>query len=128
MAGLHRRTWMTLGAMTGFVSIAMGAFAAHAIKDPVAKDLIKTGAQYGFSHTMATFASAAFMQMGARSARFAPAMFLPGIVLFSGSLYALALGAPRWIGAITPIGGLLFLSGWAWLAWSARDLDRPLHP
>jgi uncharacterized membrane protein YgdD (TMEM256/DUF423 family) len=50
-------------------------------------------------------------------------MFLGGALLFSGSLYALAAGAPRWTGAITPIGGLLFLAGWAVLAWAARDLD-----
>jgi uncharacterized membrane protein YgdD (TMEM256/DUF423 family) len=64
------------------------------------------------------------MQMGARRGRFAPAFFLAGIVLFSGSLYAMALGAPRWLGAVTPIGGLCFLAGWAALGWAARDLDR----
>jgi uncharacterized membrane protein YgdD (TMEM256/DUF423 family) len=63
------------------------------------------------------------MQIGARRARFAPAFFLSGVVLFSGSLYALALGAPRIVGAITPFGGLLFLAGWAILAWAARGVD-----
>jgi uncharacterized membrane protein YgdD (TMEM256/DUF423 family) len=63
------------------------------------------------------------MQMGARRARFAPAFFLAGVVLFSGSLYAMALGAPRGLGAVTPIGGLCFLAGWAVLAWAARDVD-----
>ena len=91
--------------------------------DPQAKELLKTGSSYGFMHTMATLACATFIQVGARRARFAPAFFLGGVVLFSGSLYALALGAPRWIGAITPIGGLAFLTGWAVLAWAARGVD-----
>lgn len=123
--GLSRRYWMMLAAAGGFVSIAVGAFAAHGVADPAHKEWLKTGAQYGFMHTMATFACATFMQIGARRARFAPAFFLPGVVLFSGSLYALAAGAPRWVGAITPLGGLLFLGGWLTLAWAARGIDRP---
>ena len=122
---MPRRYWMALAALSGFVAIAVGAFATHGVHDPGAKELLKTGAQYGFMHSIATFACATFMQIGARRARFAPAMFLPGTLLFSGSLYALALGAPRWVGAITPLGGLLFLAGWATLAWAALDVDRP---
>jgi uncharacterized membrane protein YgdD (TMEM256/DUF423 family) len=78
---------------------------------------------YGFMHTMATFACATFMQVGARRARFAPAFFLSGVLLFSGSLYALAFGAPRWVGIVTPFGGLSFLAGWAILVWAARGVD-----
>ena len=118
-----RRNWMTLAAINGFIAVAVGAFAAHGVADPQAKELLKTGSSYGFMHTMATLACATFIQVGARRARFAPAFFLGGVVLFSGSLYALALGAPRWIGAITPIGGLAFLTGWAVLAWAARGVD-----
>ena len=119
----NRRTWMTLAALGGFVAVAVGAFAAHGVSDPQARELLKTGATYGFMHTLATFACATFMQVGAPRARFAPAFFLTGVVLFSGSLYALAFGAPRWIGAVTPIGGLSFLAGWAVLAWAARGVD-----
>lgn len=122
---MPRRYWMALAALSGFVAIAVGAFATHGVHDPRAKELLKTGAQYGFMHSIATFACATFMQIGARRARFAPAMFLPGTLLFSGSLYALAWGAPRWVGAITPLGGLLFLAGWATLAWAALDADQP---
>jgi len=118
-----RRNWMTLAAVGGFVAVAMGAFAAHGMRDPRAQDLLRTGASYGFMHAMATLACATFMQVGARRARLAPAFFLGGSVLFSGSLYALAFGAPRWVGAITPIGGLLFLAGWLVLAWAARGVD-----
>lgn len=118
-----RRNWMTLAAAGGFVAVAVGAFAAHGVTDPKAQEWLRTGAMYGFMHTMATFACATFMQVGAKRARFAPPFFLSGVVLFSGTLYAMALGAPRWLGAITPLGGLLFLIGWAVLAWAARGVD-----
>ncbi|MCF8504061.1 MAG: DUF423 domain-containing protein [Caulobacter sp.] len=124
MKSWTRRTWMTLAAMSGFLAVAIGAFAAHGVTDPTAKDWLRTGATYQFMHTMATFACATFMNIGAKRARFAPAFFLGGTALFSGSLYAMALGAPRWLGMVTPLGGLCFLTGWAILAWSARDVDR----
>jgi uncharacterized membrane protein YgdD (TMEM256/DUF423 family) len=123
--GLARRDWMMLGALSGLVSIAVGAFAAHGVRDLRAAELLRTGASYQFMHSMATFACATFMQIGARRARFAPAFFLPGVVLFSGSLYALAMGAPRIVGVITPIGGVLFLCGWATLIWASRTIDQP---
>ena len=118
-----RRNWMTLAAVGGFLAVAIGAFAAHGVADPRAQELLRTGAMYGFMHTMASFACATFMQVGARRARFAPAVFLSGVLLFSGSLYALAFGAPRWVGIVTPFGGLSFLAGWAVLAWAARGVD-----
>jgi len=118
-----RRNWLTLAAVGGFASVAFGAFAAHGVADPRAQDLLRTGALYGFVHSLATSACAAVMQAGAQRARFAPAFFLAGVVLFSGSLYAMALGAPRWLGAVTPVGGLSFLAGWAVLAWAARGID-----
>lgn len=118
-----RRNWMTLAAVSGFVAVAVGAFAAHGVSDPKAQEWLRIGSTYGFMHTMATLACATFIQVGAVRARYAPAFFLSGVVVFSGSLYAMALGAPRWFGAITPIGGLLFLIGWAVLAWAARGVD-----
>ena len=119
-----RRLWIGLAAASGFISVAAGAFSAHAMTDPAARELMKTGATYEFMHALATLACASLMQVGAARARVAPALFLSGSVLFSGSLYALALGAPRWTGAITPIGGLLFLAGWAVLVWSAQGVDQ----
>jgi uncharacterized membrane protein YgdD (TMEM256/DUF423 family) len=112
-----RRFWMTLAAASGLVSVAAGAFAAHALVDPSAKELMRTGADYEMTHALATLACAALSDIAPR-ARFAPALFLAGSALFSGSLYALAFGAPRIVGAITPFGGLLFLAGWATLAWA----------
>lgn len=119
-----RRTWLTLACVAGFLSVAVGAFAAHGVSDPTARELLKTGSQYAFMHAIATIACALFIQLGAARARLAPAFFLTGVVLFAGSLYSLAAGAPRWVGAITPFGGLSFLAGWAILAWSARQIDR----
>lgn len=114
---------MTLAALVGFMSVAVGAFAAHGVSDPQAKELLGKGAQYAFMHAMATLSCATFMNVGARRARFAPAFFLSGVVLFSGSLFALAAGAPRIVGMVTPIGGVLFLTGWGVVAWAARGVD-----
>ena len=119
----NRRMWMTLAAVSGFIAVAAGAFAAHGA-DGRGAELLRTGALYGMTHALATVGCAAFMAIGAARARLAPAFFLSGTLLFSGSLYAMALGGPNWLGMITPIGGLLFLVGWAVLAWSAAGIDR----
>ena len=123
-----RRLWMGLAAFGGFIAVAVGAFAAHGVSDPRAVELLKTGSTYGFMHSLATFACATIMSIGGRRARFAPAFFLSGVALFSGTLYAMALGGPSWLGAITPIGGLLFLTGWAVLVWSSATIDQADRP
>ena len=122
-----RSLWMRLAAISGLLAIAIGAFATHGVEDARAVEWLKLGAHYQFMHAMATFACATFMNIGAVRARFAPAFFLLGSVIFSGSLYAMALGAPRVLGAITPVGGALFLIGWAVLAWSAGTIDQDLR-
>ncbi|RZJ85198.1 MAG: DUF423 domain-containing protein [Brevundimonas sp.] len=119
-----RRTWMMLAGVGGFLSVAFGAFAAHGVSDPRAAELLRTGANYGFMHVMATFACATIMSLGGARARLAPAFFLIGVVLFSGSLYAMALGGPSILGAITPLGGLCFLIGWAIVVWACATIDR----
>jgi uncharacterized membrane protein YgdD (TMEM256/DUF423 family) len=123
MTLLSRRDGLTLAAAGGFLSVGFGAFTAHGISDPRAQELLRTGSLYGFIHCLAVFASAAVQQMGGTRAWFASPLFLAGVLLFSGSLYAMALGAPRWLGAVTPIGGLCFLAGWLVLAWSVRAVD-----
>ena len=120
MALWNRASGLTLAALAGFVSVAMGAFAAHGISDPRAQELLRTGSLYGFVHALATLFCGALLPR----ARLAPALFLAGVALFCGSLYALALGAPRWTGAVTPFGGLSFLAGWLVLAWGVRRVDR----
>lgn len=113
-----------VGALSGFAAVAIGAFGAHAIQDPHAQDLIETGFRYHALHTMACFASLSFRNWGAPVARFAPPFFVAGIVLFAGSLYALALGAPRFVAYATPIGGLAFLCGWSVLCFAGWGLAR----
>lgn len=119
-----RRTWLMLAALGAFASVGFGAFAAHGVAEPRAQELLRTGALYGFVHCLATFASAGVMQMGGARARFAPGFFLAGVALFSGSLYAMALGGPHMLGVVTPFGGLSFMAGWLVLAWAARGVDR----
>ena len=119
-----RRLWTSLAAISGFVAVLAGAFAAHGAQDPTAKELLRTGSTYELTHALAVLACAGLDGPGMPRARFAPAWFLGGSLLFSGSLYALALGAPRIIGAITPFGGVAFLVGWAVLAWAAATSAR----
>jgi uncharacterized membrane protein YgdD (TMEM256/DUF423 family) len=114
-----RRVWTTLAAVSGLIAVAAGAFAAHGMHDAVGQELLRTGSTYEMMHALATMACAALAATAMPRARFAPALFLAGSLLFSGSLYALAFGAPRIVGVITPIGGLCFLAGWAVLAWAA---------
>ena len=123
MAFWTRRNWMTLAAIGGFVAVAVGAFAAHGVQDPKAQEWLRTGAMYGFMHTMATFACATFMNIGARDARHAPAFFLGGILLFSGPLYAVAGGMPAAVEMLEPVGIVALVAGWLILAWSARTID-----
>jgi uncharacterized membrane protein YgdD (TMEM256/DUF423 family) len=108
------RPFLTLAALSGFLAIAFGAFAAHGASGQAA-ELLRTGAQYQASHALAVFACA----FVAPQRRLAPSLFLTGTALFSGSLYALAFGAPRLVGIITPFGGLCFLAGWLVLAWTS---------
>lgn len=121
----NRRLWLALAAASGFVSVAAGAFGAHGVADPQAKEWLRTGAQYEAVHALASFAAALVVQWGGRAARLTPPLFLAGSVFFSGSLYAMALGGPRILGTVTPIGGLMFLIGWAMLAWAAARSEPP---
>ena len=98
-------------------AVALGAFGAHALKPrltPEALALWQTAVNYHAWHALGLLATAALMlQLGERLAlRCAAALFAAGIVLFSGSLYALSLGAPRALGAVTPFGGAAFIAGW----------------
>ncbi|MEO6967537.1 MAG: DUF423 domain-containing protein [Rhodanobacteraceae bacterium] len=101
-------------AIFGASAVTLGAFGAHALRGTLAPDAMQvwhTAVQYQFWHTLALGLAAMLLPRG-RSAKAAMIMFTLGIVLFCGSLYALALGAPRWVGAVTPIGGAAFIAGW----------------
>jgi uncharacterized membrane protein YgdD (TMEM256/DUF423 family) len=117
-----RSGWIAIGALNAAVAVAAGAFAAHGLRerlDARALEVFETGARYHMYHALALIAAGLVASSVARGAAFAAWLFQAGIVLFSGSLYALALTGTRGLGAITPLGGLAFLAGWLWLAWSA---------
>ena len=115
------RTFLLIGAVFGFLGVTFGAFGAHALKDRLSPDMLsvfETGVRYQMYHAIAILlvASAIGHFGNARLLSAAGWLFTAGVVLFSGSLYALALSDVRILGAVTPIGGLLFLVGWAALA------------
>ncbi len=120
------RTYFLLAGVTGFLAVALGAFGAHGLKKRLA-DLPdgeqraawwQTGAQYHLAHALAIGLAA---EISTRVPDGTPAgwLFLGGIVLFSGSLYLMTLTGKRALGAVTPVGGLLFLAGWIAIALSA---------
>ena len=116
-----QRTFLLAGALAGFVGVAFGAFGAHGLRGRLSPDLLavfETGVRYQMYHTLALLIVAAAIGHTGSAPRLLIAgwSFFGGIVLFSGSLYALALTGVGILGAITPIGGLLFLVGWAYLA------------
>jgi uncharacterized membrane protein YgdD (TMEM256/DUF423 family) len=114
------RAFALAGALSAFIAVAAGAFGAHALRARLAPDLLiafETGARYQMYHALALFAVPwASNHWPGMPMRAAGLLFIGGTLLFSGSLYLLALTGARWLGAITPLGGLLFLAGWAALA------------
>jgi uncharacterized membrane protein YgdD (TMEM256/DUF423 family) len=116
--------WAAAGALNAFLAVACGAFGAHALKrrlDGERLAVFETGARYHIYHSLALVAVSWLATMRGTGANAAGTLFLAGIVLFSGSLYALALSGVRKLGAITPLGGLCFLLGWADFAWVAMS-------
>ena len=113
------RLWMTLASISGLLAVAAGAFGAHGVADAQAKGWLQTGAQYQMVHALAVFACAYLWRLGGSTAAIAAWLFLVGSAIFATSLYVMALGGPRILGAVTPLGGLLLLGGWATLAWTA---------
>jgi uncharacterized membrane protein YgdD (TMEM256/DUF423 family) len=117
------RTFLALGAASGLLGVAAGAFGAHALKARLSPDMLavfETGARYQMYHALALVAAAwAAGRFPGPAASWSGWLFVAGTVLFSGSLYALALSGIRWLGAVTPIGGVAFLGGWAALALAA---------
>ncbi len=114
----NRPNWRATGAVLMVLGVAAGAFGAHGLRQTATPETLaawKTAADYHLLHALALFALASW--------RHAPALggwlLLAGVVVFSGSLYTLALTGERWLGAVTPIGGLFFMAGWAVLAAAA---------
>ena len=114
--------------LSGASAVALGAFGAHALRgslDAAAMTTWHTGVEYHFWHALALLVAAVGLREG-RARNVAIGAFAAGIVLFSGSLYALALGAPRMVGAITPVGGVAFIAGWLALATAIRANTRTM--
>ena len=123
--------WLAASGISGFLAVALGAFGAHGLTTRLAhiadgqKRLgwWQTAAHYHLVHALA-LGLVALVIARAPQARFAGYGFVIGSLLFSGSLYVMALGGPRWLGAVTPLGGLAYLAGWAIVAWCGFALGR----
>jgi len=117
------KTFLLLGAVAAFLAVTLGAFGAHALRGRLSPDMLavfQTGVQYHVYHALALILVSAIMgRMSGWLIQTAGWCFVAGIVLFSGSLYLLAATGVTVVGAITPIGGLAFLIGWACLAFAA---------
>ena len=117
------RATMIAAALAGAIAVVLGAFGAHMLRASLDEQSLATwhtAVDYQFWHALALLATGIVMRSGqSRALRVAALSFCAGIVLFCGSLYLLALGAPRSIGAITPLGGAAFIAGWLALAFHA---------
>ena len=116
------RVGWVLGCIFALTAVAAGAFGAHALRDRLPGSLLaiyETAARYQMYHALALLLVAQLMQRHAsRAAGAAGWLFVAGIVIFSGSLYLLSVTGITWLGAVTPIGGVAFIRGWAALAWA----------
>jgi uncharacterized membrane protein YgdD (TMEM256/DUF423 family) len=118
---------LSLGALSGCIAVAAGAFAAHGLKARLSPDLLavfETGARYQMYHALllclvGVLAIRSSADGTPTSLLACAGLLLAGTLLFSGSLYVLALTGQRWIGAITPLGGICFLLGWLLLGWAS---------
>jgi uncharacterized membrane protein YgdD (TMEM256/DUF423 family) len=117
------RLFFVLGCVSGFLGVGLGAFAAHGLKARLAPDLLavfEVGVRYQMYHALALLAVGwACTRWPGPAATASGWLFVAGTLVFSGSLYALALSGVRWLGAITPLGGVALLAGWLCLAWAA---------
>jgi uncharacterized membrane protein YgdD (TMEM256/DUF423 family) len=125
---MQARTQLMLAAISGFLTVALGAFGAHGLKgriDPELLTVFHTGVDYQGLHSLALLGCGLWSLLRpARALGVAAWAFVIGTLLFSGSLYLMAFTGLRWLGAITPFGGIAFLVGWASLAVAAYRLPR----
>ena len=121
---------LALGAVSGAISVMLGAFGAHALKAKLSADALsafQTAVQYQMVHSLALIAVGLWLARHPEDmlSRYAAFAFCFGILFFSGSLYGLTLGGPRWLGPVTPIGGTLFIAGWFFFAAAAIKAPVP---
>jgi len=121
------RLFFALGALFGGLAVVAGAFGAHALRDQLAPDRLaqfELAVRYQMYHALALIATGyAAQRWPASTASAAGWAFVIGILIFCGTVYALAFGSPRWFGAITPIGGVSMIVGWSLLAYAALRGD-----
>ncbi len=113
---------LRIAAVIGFLGVTLGAFGAHALKEklsPAALQIWNTAVLYHLLHAVALLALGLYARGAGTDVKMSAGFFMAGILIFSGSLYALALSGIKPLGAITPIGGLCFLAGWALLAFKS---------
>lgn len=112
----------TLGALSAAIAVALGAFGAHALRnhlEPRDLEIFETAVRYQMYHAVALIAAGWVLSRGSASAGMAAWSFLAGTVLFCGSLYLMVATGQRWLGAVTPLGGVAFIAGWLMLAMAA---------
>ena len=119
-----------LAGINGFLAVSIGAFAAHMLRDRLSPELLntfQTGVQYHMYHALSLFGIGLLMLNFPSSTllRISAYLMMAGIVLFSGSLYLLSITGTRWLGAITPLGGLCFLAAWILIVWFATRQQFP---
>ena len=114
-----KSTLIALGALNGAIAVAAGAFGAHGLRerlDARMLEIFETGARYQMYHALAIVLCGVIATRGATMAGW---MFQIGIIVFTGSLYALSLTGVKWLGAITPLGGLALIAGWVYLGYTS---------
>ncbi|HHJ20997.1 MAG TPA: DUF423 domain-containing protein [Gammaproteobacteria bacterium] len=117
------KQFLMIGALNAAVAIMLGAFAAHGLKAQLSEyslSVFHTGVQYHLYHALGLLLLGLIAQQNPGIHGFALSgwLMVAGIMIFSGSLYLLAITDTRWLGAITPIGGLCFIASWLWLGWT----------
>lgn len=126
----NMQRWIWIAGGVGFLAVAMGAFGAHALRSSLSADMLsvyQTAVLYHLVHAIALWALVLFGAATGSSVKLPASLFLAGIALFSGSLYALSITGTRGLGAITPLGGLCFLAAWVTAAWTVNraSLQEP---
>jgi uncharacterized membrane protein YgdD (TMEM256/DUF423 family) len=115
--------WLIAAGLLGATGVVAGAFGAHGLRERLAPERLDawhTAVQYQLLHTLALLALALFERAAGRAVALPATLWTVGVLLFSGSIYLLALGGPRWLGPVTPVGGLALVAGWLALLTLAR--------
>lgn len=124
------KIWLIFVGISGFLSVALGAFGAHGLKGAISPSMLeafRTGTDYQMFHTLALLGLSVWLLKWESLPKVlivAGYAWVIGIILFSGSLYGLALTGAIWLGPVTPLGGMCLMIGWLWLMWGAICFSR----